>query len=464
MAALKALELQQMIKTNNNEYADYLKDLNRWQVEVKKEDQNLQTEKRFEEKLPPIRKKVKTSVKSKTVESKSVDKKMSKEKRISSYDYDQWSKFDVESACDDIVSSGGSSDEDEGEEDEKEEEMLKIQEERKLQQAAMEKEKGNQLFKDGKYEAAINRYTNAITLHPNNPILYANRGMALLKTEKYGAAEQDCSVALQYDPNYTKALLRRATARKKLKKYDMALHDYQHVLKIESKNKQALQEVDEVQKLLVKSKASEKENKTTSEQINTIKEMKPMKKRRSNKPLKRIHIEEIGVDDVKKESFTKKTSNKVAPSDGQVPPNNERIAPLSNLSVPTVADVILTLPTSSFIFETEFRRLKNDEETLYRYLKMIPVDSYTKLFTCIDILLSPFLHLLHHCYIRDKANIFDELQSLASIKRFDMAAMFLSKSDKKVLQELFKYIQSDHHVTIDQRLLQNVASKYSVKL
>jgi len=95
MAALKALELQQMIKTNNNEYADYLKDLNRWQEEVKKEDQNLQTEKRFEEKLPPIRKKVKTTVKSKTVESKSVDKKMSKEKRISSYDYDQWSKFDV---------------------------------------------------------------------------------------------------------------------------------------------------------------------------------------------------------------------------------------------------------------------------------------------------------------------------------------------------------------------------------
>ena len=43
---------------------------------------------------------------------------------------------------------------------------------------------GNQFFKEGKYEAAINRYTIAINLHPTNPIFYANRGMALLKMER----------------------------------------------------------------------------------------------------------------------------------------------------------------------------------------------------------------------------------------------------------------------------------------
>ena len=46
-------------------------------------------------------------------------------------------------------------------------------------------QQGNQLFKEGKYEAAINRYTLAVNLHQTNPILYANRAMALIKTDKY---------------------------------------------------------------------------------------------------------------------------------------------------------------------------------------------------------------------------------------------------------------------------------------
>ena len=53
-----------------------------------------------------------------------------------------------------------------------------------VKQVLFDNFQGNQLFKEGKYEAAINRYTKAISLHAYNPILYANRGMALIKTEK----------------------------------------------------------------------------------------------------------------------------------------------------------------------------------------------------------------------------------------------------------------------------------------
>ena len=43
---------------------------------------------------------------------------------------------------------------------------------------------GNQLFKEGKYEAAIERYTAAISLDPSSAVLPANRAMALLKLDR----------------------------------------------------------------------------------------------------------------------------------------------------------------------------------------------------------------------------------------------------------------------------------------
>ena len=44
---------------------------------------------------------------------------------------------------------------------------------------------GNQLFKEGKYEAAVERYTRAIELNPTSQILPANRAMALIKLQRY---------------------------------------------------------------------------------------------------------------------------------------------------------------------------------------------------------------------------------------------------------------------------------------
>ena len=43
---------------------------------------------------------------------------------------------------------------------------------------------GNLLFSQHKYEAAIERYTQAITLDPTNAVLPANRAMALLKMDR----------------------------------------------------------------------------------------------------------------------------------------------------------------------------------------------------------------------------------------------------------------------------------------
>ena len=48
-------------------------------------------------------------------------------------------------------------------------------------------EQGNQSFKEGRYDEAVECYTHAIGLDNNYPVLYANRAMALLKQEKWVA-------------------------------------------------------------------------------------------------------------------------------------------------------------------------------------------------------------------------------------------------------------------------------------
>lgn len=43
---------------------------------------------------------------------------------------------------------------------------------------------GNNFFKAGNYDSAINSYTTGLLLDPENPLLAANRAMAFLKKEQ----------------------------------------------------------------------------------------------------------------------------------------------------------------------------------------------------------------------------------------------------------------------------------------
>eukprot|EP00198_Chlamydomonas_reinhardtii_P008045 XP_001697382.1 predicted protein [Chlamydomonas reinhardtii] len=58
------------------------------------------------------------------------------------------------------------------------------------------KAEGNALFTKGKYAAAIEKYTEAVTLSPDWPVLYVNRGMAARKKGDWERVEADASLAL----------------------------------------------------------------------------------------------------------------------------------------------------------------------------------------------------------------------------------------------------------------------------
>ncbi|RKP02055.1 hypothetical protein CXG81DRAFT_5039, partial [Caulochytrium protostelioides] len=63
------------------------------------------------------------------------------------------------------------------------------------------KAEANTLFAHKSYEAAIDKYSQAITFNPNVAVYYANRAFAQLKLEYYGAAIADAKRAIAVDPN-----------------------------------------------------------------------------------------------------------------------------------------------------------------------------------------------------------------------------------------------------------------------
>lgn len=61
---------------------------------------------------------------------------------------------------------------------------------------------------DGQFKTALELYSHAITLNPNNAVYYGNRSFCSIKLENYGDALTDANKALELDRTYIKVGLR----------------------------------------------------------------------------------------------------------------------------------------------------------------------------------------------------------------------------------------------------------------
>ncbi|RZB60159.1 E3 ubiquitin-protein ligase CHIP [Glycine max] len=64
---------------------------------------------------------------------------------------------------------------------------------------------GNTYFKKDRFGAAIDAYTEAITLCPNVPVYWTNRALCHLKRNDWERVEEDSRKAIQLDSNSVKA-------------------------------------------------------------------------------------------------------------------------------------------------------------------------------------------------------------------------------------------------------------------
>lgn len=95
--------------------------------------------------------------------------------------------------------------------------------------AKAKKSLGNKLFSDGKFNEAIDCYSEAIINlpedHPERSICYCNRAACYLSQGLYQLVISDCTEALRFSPLYLKAFERRSRAKEALGDLREALAD-----------------------------------------------------------------------------------------------------------------------------------------------------------------------------------------------------------------------------------------------
>lgn len=100
------------------------------------------------------------------------------------------------------------------------------------------KAQGNEALSHFKFAAAVDLYSQAITLAPT-AIFYANRAAAHMKNESYGLAIDDASAAIELDASYVKAYYRRGSAQLALGHHKKAVKDFKLVVRMKPQDKDA---------------------------------------------------------------------------------------------------------------------------------------------------------------------------------------------------------------------------------
>ncbi len=96
------------------------------------------------------------------------------------------------------------------------------------------KTKAEAEMSDGKFDEAIESYSQAIKLNNGQAVLYHGRGFAKFQLHKRGQNEsalRDFDLALKQDPKLFEAMLDRAAVRIELGQFEQAIEDYDRLIK-----------------------------------------------------------------------------------------------------------------------------------------------------------------------------------------------------------------------------------------
>jgi len=92
-------------------------------------------------------------------------------------------------------------------------------------------ERGNNFAKAKQYNQAVEAYTQAIGLDPDDYILYYKRGIAYFLSEEYQFAIEDFTLVIRLKPDYAEAYFKRGTTYFFLEEYQLAINDFTQAIK-----------------------------------------------------------------------------------------------------------------------------------------------------------------------------------------------------------------------------------------
>jgi len=99
-------------------------------------------------------------------------------------------------------------------------------------QAENMKEKGNEEFKKGNYEKAIEFYTYATEMDPTNHVFYTNRAMCYAAMKKWDKSLRDAETSIKYKKDWEKGHYRKGMALQNLGRLQEAVSSFSECVKL----------------------------------------------------------------------------------------------------------------------------------------------------------------------------------------------------------------------------------------
>ncbi|KAJ5201480.1 Heat shock protein (Sti1) [Penicillium cinerascens] len=112
------------------------------------------------------------------------------------------------------------------------------------------KAEGNKAFSAKDYPTAIEKFTQAIAIEPENHILYSNRSAVYCSQGEYQKALEDAEKSITIKPDWSKGQVRKGAAYRGMEDWLAAYDAYEEALKLEPGNAQAKAGLDAVQRAI----------------------------------------------------------------------------------------------------------------------------------------------------------------------------------------------------------------------
>jgi serine/threonine protein kinase len=107
---------------------------------------------------------------------------------------------------------------------------------------------GDKFYGQRKYDEAIEAYTRAIELNPNDSGVYNNRGIVYHLLSEYDKAIADYNRAAELNPYHFSAYNNRGLVYEEIGNVEQAVADYRKALELDPDNKLAKENLDKIQK------------------------------------------------------------------------------------------------------------------------------------------------------------------------------------------------------------------------
>ncbi|KFP50911.1 Sperm-associated antigen 1, partial [Cathartes aura] len=285
------------------------------------------------------------------------------------------------------------------------------------------KNEGNDFVKNGKYEEAVNKYSECMKLNTEECTIYTNRALCYLKLYKYEEAKQDCDHVLQIEDSNIKAFYRRALAYKGLQNYQASVDDFNRVLLIDPNVLEAKKELEEVTQLL---------NLDSSAVAGS-----------QQKQRKKITIQEVTESDEQDE-------RQFATSEGVTDHVTSKEAVQKSVPLKASEKLRISEPSNAYDFGQIINAVNtNKDKAACADLltitdpKKLPVLLSNKLEGEIFLI---FIQSLEYYVVgKDPGLVYQHLFYLSKAERFKVVLALLSKNEKEQVQQLFDLLSENRN-------------------